>query len=298
MAVFNNHAGLNITNSKLQIVEVKFDNRKVNLENVEEVYFEGFLDESSKETKFIDVLQTALNEIALKIDLTSRKLSFTLSSDFFKFFEFPLDRTLQKGDFDEHLHWEFSKLYPHLIPSDYLLRSISMITNKVFGLALRRSLPRSLHKFCLKNDFLFNKVDYSHIAVSNLIHKLVGGGQTASLCMEEASMSLILRKNDSFEYSIVKKYNTSSQLPSILTSILEHAKSRGIEFSEYDPLFVNGNSLSEEVIGQIEQKFSSQIEKFNPFEYLEIPFNLRDSELVNSKYYSFAAPTGIALRID
>lgn len=298
MAIFNNHAGLNITNSKLQLVEVKLDNKQLNLENVDEVFFQEVLDNFSKGTKFLDVLQTAFNEILLNVNLISRRLSFTLSIDFFKFFEFPYDSALQKSDLDDHFYWEFSKLFPHLNSSDYLLRSLRLSSGHIFGLGLYRNLPRSLHKFCTRNNFLLNKVDYAHSASSNLIHKLSGENRAASLSIEDSGVSLILKNNDAVDYTMVKRYNSASQVSSALSDINNHAQSRNIDLSDYETIFVNGNAVTEEIIKLSEDVFQSKVQKFNPFENFNIPFDLKEHELITSKYYSFAAPTSIALRID
>lgn len=298
MALLNNHAGLNISNSKLQLVEVKFDNKQTFLENVEEVYFQEEVSKSSKETNFVDVLQTALNEISFKININSKKLSFSLSSDFFRFFEFPFDPTLKKNDFDDHLNWEFSKIFPHLDVSEYFLRHIKTASNRIFGLGLKRSLPKALHKFCLRNNFHLNKIDYSHLASNNLIHKLTGNDKTATLSIEQSSISLIARNNETVEYAVIRHYNSSSQIISIVSDILSHANSRGIDLTNFKPVYLTGSAVQKEIIENLKSSVNIEITSFNPFDHLSLTPNLKEKELVISNYYGFIAPTGIALRID
>jgi len=76
---FENHAGFNISSSRLQVVEVNFRNDQFFLHNIDEVYFDdhiNFLED--KETKITSLLQSAFNELVIKNPLSSSLVSFTL----------------------------------------------------------------------------------------------------------------------------------------------------------------------------------------------------------------------------
>ena len=72
MNAFENHAGFNISSSRLQMVEVNFKSDQFHLENVDEVYFNEPLDFThDKETKINSLLQSAYNELLIRKALKS-----------------------------------------------------------------------------------------------------------------------------------------------------------------------------------------------------------------------------------
>ena len=61
MAIYSNQIGLNITEERLQLIEIVFENNEYLIENVDEEYFEELISENTKDGKFIFVLQNAFN---------------------------------------------------------------------------------------------------------------------------------------------------------------------------------------------------------------------------------------------
>jgi Tfp pilus assembly PilM family ATPase len=112
MSLYKNHAGFQISNSKLRLVEVCNKGDIFSLENVDEEFFFDFLNFNDKETKLISILQNAFNEITLRNQLTSNIVSFTLPSNLFTILDIPYDDALTKKDLQEHINWELSLLMP------------------------------------------------------------------------------------------------------------------------------------------------------------------------------------------
>ena len=84
-----NHVGFNITQSKLQLVEVVNESSKYCLENVDEHIFEEKLNFNLAELKLISILQTSLNSLSNRISLKSKNISFSLPLSEFQMFEIP-----------------------------------------------------------------------------------------------------------------------------------------------------------------------------------------------------------------
>jgi Tfp pilus assembly PilM family ATPase len=96
---YGNHAGFNITSSKIQLVEINYKESGYILQNIDEVYFDERLKLSEdKETKVLSVLQAAFNEILLRNQLKSKTASFTLPPEIFYNIQIPYDNTLLSQD--------------------------------------------------------------------------------------------------------------------------------------------------------------------------------------------------------
>src|ERR1035438_3985362 len=84
MNSFENHAGFNISSSRLQVVEINFKSDQFLLENVDEAYFNERLNlEFDKETKINSLLQSAYNEILIRKPFKCNFVSFTVPLDLF-----------------------------------------------------------------------------------------------------------------------------------------------------------------------------------------------------------------------
>ena len=95
MTGFENHVGITITNSKIQLVEIIFNNNRFYLNNVDEAYFNEPVNfDDDKETKISSRIQGAFNEILIKKPLESKSVSFALPFELFNSLQVPYDNTL------------------------------------------------------------------------------------------------------------------------------------------------------------------------------------------------------------
>ena len=86
MTFLTNQVGVNLTEDKIQLVEIVKKENKLFLENADEEFFEESIFENTKEAKYIHILQNAFNEIVLRNPLISTKISFTLPTNYFYVF--------------------------------------------------------------------------------------------------------------------------------------------------------------------------------------------------------------------
>ena len=135
MAVFENHAGITITNSKLQVVEVVRKNDRFILENIDEAYYNETLNfNTDKETKISALIQGALNELLIKKTLTAYSISFTLPFEFLYMMQIPYEQTLLYNDLIEEFRWELSVLYPYVDANDLIIQFFDIDKNEFSGI--------------------------------------------------------------------------------------------------------------------------------------------------------------------
>ncbi len=306
MSLFQNHVGVNLTASKIQLVEIVFKQEGFYLENVdEEILDEGFKEELT-EKKLISILQNSFNKISSRTKLSSKNLSFTLSNEFFKICELPYDDSLVKKDLLDHFRWEISVLFPTVNKDDIFIQHIeadkSNIRNqkKALILGLNKKLITVLHRFSIKNGFDLKYVDNSHIASNAIIvveglssaHEIIG-----SLLVEDNNKCSLMILDGN--YPVYFKYNEDSGLPLIdylkkeLTAIRESGKINGT----VKKLFLFGSNLTDPFLNDLRSNFSLAIVRCNPFTKLRVNESMEKNNYYKRQYFSFSASTGIALRI-
>jgi len=87
---FENHAGFNITSTKLQVVEVTGESGKLKLSNLSEVFFNVPLDfDTDKETTLLAKLQSAYDELKISSKLISKTISVALPLKLFLIIQLP-----------------------------------------------------------------------------------------------------------------------------------------------------------------------------------------------------------------
>ncbi|MDO8551052.1 MAG: hypothetical protein Q7S39_13005, partial [Ignavibacteria bacterium] len=155
MTGYGNHAGFNITSSRIQLVEINYKNSQFILQNLDEVYFDERLKLSEdKETKIISVLQAAFNEILIRNRINSKAASFTLPPEIFYTVQLPFDNTLLYQDLIEELKWHLSILFPYVFINDLVIQHIEIPKNRIIDRdtilvsALKRKYLHWLKYFC------------------------------------------------------------------------------------------------------------------------------------------------------
>ena len=206
MSFFKNHAGFNITGAKLQLVEVDYKESDSHagffLENVDEEFFTEFWDLSFTETKIINILQNAFNEIILRKPLQTNFISFSLPNNFFKIFQLPVDSKITDLDLREHLKWELTVLYPDCDPENFIIRHTENIdfTNKkikqaVVFAALKKYL-KIVHKFSVRNNLVLKYADNAHVTADTFLQSK----SAVSILLDEKIFSLSVLKNKNLQF--------------------------------------------------------------------------------------------------
>ena len=287
-----NHIGLNITKSKLQLVEVVRESSKFCLENVDEHIFDKEMD-FSNQSEIISILQTTLNSITNITTLKSSNISVSLPIQEFLLFQIPFEPSLSSKALDEHLAWEFSIIFPELNVDDFVIRKLELKNHEnkreLIVVALRMELIETIDEFCKINNFTLKFIDNSHFS-SDLTLILNENKTTLSIYVDYDFASII-------SYS-GKRINKTHRLNitndvSLSESFLDFIESQNIA---YDKIYVSCPMEVDELKIKLESAFGKNIEITNPFEFIPTSESFIQNAHFINKPNSFSAAAGICFR--
>ena len=265
-----NHAGINITTSKLQVVEVSYSNGEFILENINEEFFSEFMDFSAKKTKIISLMQNAFGEIANKKLTKTRYFSFALPHNLFKIVQLPIENTLLNNDLAEHFKWEYSILFPDVDQEDLLLQFIKAgdrVPSAIISGTYRKYIE-ILKEFCELNDANIKYIDNSHFASDNLLSSETGISEDSfllSLYLSNEFMSLDLLQNfKPIRFSTIPLKHFSEIIPAIDTFI-KTTKLLDGNNKLISRIYIAGDSILDSLISGIKSMFGFEICFINPF---------------------------------
>jgi len=305
MPGFQNHAGINITTSKMQLVEVNYSGEEFIIENADEEYFSEFLDLNAKETKVISTLQSAFDELLMRRPLNSKLVSFTLPHSLFHVVRLPYDNTLVHGDMIEEFKWELSALFPKPSKDEMVVQSIKVEDNKktsssAIVVATYKKYLKLLNNFCQKNGLRLKFVDNVHMASDRIISISNTFSEKEIILSvyvtgEHLSVTFLF-KGKPIYFDVVPLANAGEILPR-LSEELESGKSMKINPASVSKAFIAGDSISDSLIEKARKTLNIDFSRFNPFEELKVNPELFESRQFSERSNSFAPAAGIAFRL-
>ncbi len=298
--MFKNHAGFHITENRLHLVEVNYADDIFVLENVDSEYFDEFLSLVDKETRVIDILQNAFDEIILRNPLKSNSASFVIPDRVFKIFEIPFEQSLVNKDLAEHVNWEFSVLFPNEQPENYATRFIKVDDDKQDRLivyAISKKVIRTLHKFCSRNNLQLKYVDNAHLAANSIV----------SIADDKPENYLSVYYGNSFFsfgafaegkplYYNVRKISSMNQFIEYLEVERGRFEKLGIT-GNFTTSYLFGANISESLKMKIEEKTDLKFLLPNPFHYIDVAEQFEKGKLYSEDYAFFNSAAGIAYRM-
>jgi Tfp pilus assembly PilM family ATPase len=307
MNSFENHAGFNISSSRLQVVEINFKSDQFNLENVDEAYFNENLDlEHDKETKINSLLQSAYNELLIRKPLKSNFVSFTLPLDLFHIMQVPYDNTLLNQDLIEEFRWEYSILYPYLPINELVIQYMEIDKNKLneTGSAIVIALPRKflqiIHNFCSFNKLKIRFIDNAHIASDRALfvnNVLIDKGLVLSVYFSENNLSIIFSYDSKPVYFNIIQLNDAGQITSVLLDEINNNQYIKVNKNFIESAFIAGEDISISLAKSLSDTIGLNFKYFNPFEKIKPETNLHQNKCYVEKFNSFSPAAGIALRL-
>jgi Tfp pilus assembly PilM family ATPase len=307
MSGYENHAGFNISSSKLQVVEVNNINDQFRLVNVNEAPFDEQINFNSLDkSKFSALLQGAFNKLQHNKKLNSKTVSFSLPFEFFYTMQIPYDISLLYQDLIEEFKWEMSVLYPFISLQDLVVQYTEIekgpfIENNmalVFG--IERNFIKLLNDFCSNNDLKLNLIDNQHIAserslsISNAIKYK---GLTLSIYLTKKFLSLFYAFNGKPLYFKTIPLNDFSEISEHLIRETTNPSILKIEKSQIESVFISGENVSHHLAATLKKILGFDFILFNPFDKIRPLPELYESKLYLEKYNSFSSAAGIAFRI-
>jgi len=307
MTGFENHAGFNISSSKLQVVEINHEGEQFKLVNLDEAYFNDPINlETDKDTKISALLQGAYDELLIKKPLKASSISFTLPFELFHIMQVPYDNTLLYQDMIEQFKWELSVLYPYLSTKNLVIQYIEIEKNAfnimpssiVFG--IQRKYLQMLSGFCQQNNLKLKFIDNLHIAAERALsvgNALVYKGLTLSIYFNNKFLSILYAFNGKPIYFKVIPLNDASEIMEHLLRETKPSPSLKVERSQIEAAFICGDEISGSVVQTLNKTLGLNFILFNPFDKIKPSPSLYDSKLYLEKFNSFSSAAGIAFRL-
>ena len=308
MTQLPNRLGLNLSENKLQLVELLFTGEEYVIDTLNEAYFdEPLLFETDKETKILLAIQSAFNEMVIKKNITTSEVSFSLPLHCYTFFQIPYDNTLLHNDLENQFRWEFSILYPFKDETEYqfqfyeIEKTIFVKEPKAIVVALKKKLIDLLFTFCEKNNLLLTTVDCDHFAFDKsiqMINQHQKQGFIGSVYLDDTvvSFELLYELKPIFMkvFPLKNKADFVKEIETILT------KEIPVDLTQYkiDKCYFGGDEVTISFVSQLEDQLKIPCYFVNPFMQLNTSEYFQNEKYSHEKAHSFAAAAGIAFRLE
>lgn len=303
--MFKNHAGINLTETKLQLVEIGSKDDSFCLENIDQTIHQENLTPALSEEKIIAIIQESFGRIIKRKKLASKSISFALPNNFFKIFEVPYEDSLVKKDLHEHFKWELSILFPECGKDNYYIQHIQVDKSSLrkeknaIVFAIDKNLITSINKFCVLNKYELKYIDNVHLASNAFlfVDKRRSGNELALSVYIDSKYSSIsaMEGVNPFFFKVLNP--VSANIFDDLAAAVNKISEFNISIKDFKKIFLYGQDLTEDFENKLKTFFGPELKRVNPFEHLKAEGNVIDNPLYKIKYNSFAAATGIAIRI-
>jgi Tfp pilus assembly PilM family ATPase len=303
MTLLTNQVGLNITNDKIQLVEIVKKDNDLFLENVDQEFFEELISDKTKEAKFIHILQNSFNEIILRNPIISSKVSLTIPSSYFTIFEIPVDKNLTKNDVNDYINWEISKIFPEEKSSDFafqkiVLSSLNFLqTKRILVFCIRKEILKQIHKFCLRNNLHLKTIDNAHIASSLLFQHNADEKIKLSIYIENSDLSVLIFSKKDLIFENHNSFKNVNDIPKLILEITGEFYSRNLIEGHIESIYAFGDQVTQELKNNIEKIINLKIENIDSFSKLNINEKLTNNKYVTELSQKFSAAASISLRI-
>lgn len=303
--MFNNHIGINLTETKLQLVEICYREDSFFLETVDQnVHFENLTPDLS-ENKIISILQESFEKLIRKKALSSKSISFALPNNFFKIFEVPYDDALIKKDLNDQFRWELSILYPNCDKDNFYIQYVEVnkstirADKRAIVFAVSKTLISAINKFCLQNSLDLKYIDNVHLASNAFLYleKLNSINEISLSIYIDSKYSSISAVEGKIPFYFKVLNPDSSSIFDELTSAVEKLNEFSLTLGDFKKVLLYGQDITTDFENKLKTLFGEQMKKINPFEHLKIQDSLLKNPFYKMMYNSFTAAAGIAVRI-
>ena len=305
---FENHAGFNITTTKLQVVEVTGESGKIKLSNLSEVFFNIPLDfDKDKETILLAKLQSAYDEFKISSQLINKTISVALPLKLFFIIQLPFDNTLLYWDLLEEFRWELSVLYPHMQPDELSIQYFEIEKNMYItkSTAIVSAIPRKyielIANFCKSNNLMLKFIDSAHFAAERsliLSDKAVAEGLTLSIHISENTTSILYALDFKPIYTNVCSTKSEKEIIAFIEEELSKETAHKINRKFISGAYISGEKVTAELKRKLEYSAGITFSKFNPFFKIDSESVMKNKKLSTETFNSFAPAAGIAYRTD
>jgi Tfp pilus assembly PilM family ATPase len=304
MNVIKRCAGINITSSRLQFVELEKESDKLFLTNLGQTFIIPSINfDEIDETILSTKLQNAFDELTIQNPLINTAVSFTLPPELFVTIQLPYDKNLSNHEITEEFRWEISQLYPFIPAEELAIKfyelngSILPGNNNALIVALDKKYLVLLKNFCSKNNLSPKLVDNSSVTANGFINSYSSLKESGTINIYNSKNSLTLFINISSKPAYVKVYQKdSNELSNSLLKLLSDEKIKNILKSSIKLGFFFGEDIHSDMINQLQQITGLEFVKFNPFINVEAKSDIDIHAIAGEQFSIFTASAGIAAR--
>jgi len=301
------NAGLNLSATKLQVVEIAGSQEQISLDNLNEAKFTQPLNfKSDRETIILSQLQAAYDEMRKNQPLQSDTLSFSLPLDLFYISQLPYDNTLLQKDLIEEFRWEYSIMFPFVKNQDLILQYLEVEKNMIYTkntaivYGIERKYLALLEKFCEQNNLKLGFIDNVHLSAERalvLSNSFVNAGLRLSLYISESIMSMIFSLDGRPISQKVFSINSYDDVRQNILDEISLSKSKNIIKGLIQASYITGEKIPDSVVNSLNEETGLNFIVFNPFDKLNANPLLKENPFYCHSYNSFSSAAGIAYRI-
>jgi len=298
-------AGINITASRLQFVEVEKESNHLLVSNIGQTFISPPINfEDKVEANIQAQLQTAFDEIKIRNPITTAIASFTLPPELFITIQFPYDANLNQKEIREEFNWEISQLFPHIPVDDLAIKFYELESrflpgkNNALVVALNKKYLILIKNFCIKNNLTPRLVDNASITANSFINNYSNSEkESVTVNIYNSRNSITLFINISAKPAYVKVFQKQGN--GIINRIMKEISQDNLKkvFSEpFGNAIISGEDIGTDFLSEIHHETGVEFRKFNPFDIVKFKPGYHNDEISYEHFNNFTSATGIASR--
>ncbi|MBE0570442.1 MAG: pilus assembly protein PilM [Ignavibacteriaceae bacterium] len=298
-------AGINITASRLQFVEVEKESDQLVVSNIGQTFISPPINfEDPVEANISNQLQTAFDEIKIRNPVNSTISSFTLPPELFITIQLPYDANLNQKEIREEFNWEVSQLFPFRPIDDLAIKFYELEKGLLPGkhnalvVALNKKYLLLIKYFCLKNNLTPRLVDNASITANSFLNtSAIAEKALVTVNIFNSRHSLTLFINISSKPVYVKVFQ--KQDDGVITRIIEVLSQENFRNVLSTPLkkaVLSGEDIGADSLSELHKATGLEFKKFQPFDLLRFKTGLQIHEISEEHYNTFTSAAGIASR--
>jgi Tfp pilus assembly PilM family ATPase len=302
----NRCAGINVTASRFQFVEVEKVSDQLFITNLGQTFISPSINfEVQNETELLGQLQTAFDEINIQNPVNSSIVSFTLPPELFITIQLPYDNNLTQAEITEEFRWEISQLFPFLAADELAIKFYDL-SKEIFPgnynalvVALNKKYLLLLKNFCTKNKLSPRLVDNASITANAFINTYSQAQDSITVNIYNSKNSITFFINISSKPAYVKVFQkTTNDFSNSIVKILSEEKIKKIFTKLVKFAFFSGDDIGTELQSEFRQVSGLEFIKFNPFKIVKFKTDLHSAGISGEQYSTFTSATGIAARFN
>jgi Tfp pilus assembly PilM family ATPase len=298
-------AGIDITASRLQFVEVEKESDQLVVANFGQTFISPQINfEDRVEANIQAQLQAAFDEIKIRNPIESNIFSFTLPPELFITIQLPYDANLNQREIREEFYWEISQLFPFITVDDLAIKFYELGSgilpgkNNALVVALNKKYLILIKNFCSKNNLTPKLVDNASITANSFISTYTKSDKesvTVHFFNSRYSITIFINISSKPIYVKVLHRQDDGILSKIINQLSQDNFNK-ILSRPFTSAFISGEDIGSDSLSELKKLTGLEFKKFNPFNLLRFKPNLKNNEISDEHFNTFTSAAGIASR--